>query len=209
MRRSDSSPTGGLSHFQRSFLSGGLTGIIEICITYPFEFIKSSLQVQPGRYSGPLHALRSNVRAHGWQVLYRGSPSWLLFAFPKVAIRFTSFDAAAQALATLGLADADTGQSDLARDVGAGLAAGSVEAVTCLAPCQNISIKMTHDANLCVANQRYPRFFPGVAMICREVGVAGMLAGVGPVLVKNSVNYAIRFSGFRFLAQQLRVLTGE
>jgi len=74
------------------------------------------------------------------------------------------------------------------------MVAGAVEAPLTLVPMQNISIKMTHDANKPPAQQRYPKFFPGLALIAREEGVAGLvLKGLTPTILKNVVNYAIRF----------------
>ena len=156
------------------FLSGGLSGGLEIVITYPLEFIKNSLQTQPGRYAGPRDALVSNLRAHGPTVLYRGIPSWLLFAFPRSAIRFTVFDQTAAALDTqMGIAgeaggaaaggsartggDGGAARQRVVRDLLAGIVAGVVEAFTCLTPNQNLAIKLTHDANLPATQQRFTR----------------------------------------------------
>ena len=56
--------------------SGSVAGGIEICITYPLEFAKNSMQVQPGRFRSLVHAIQYNVAKDGWSVLYRGLPSW-------------------------------------------------------------------------------------------------------------------------------------
>ena len=53
---------------------------------------------------------------------------------------------------------------------------------------------MTHDANKLPVEQRYPRFFPGVALIAREEGFRGLVVkGLWPTVAKNCVNYSIRF----------------
>jgi hypothetical protein len=57
-------------------LAGTVAGSIEICITYPLEFAKSSMQVQPGRFRSMFHAVQFNVAKDGPLVLYRGLPSW-------------------------------------------------------------------------------------------------------------------------------------
>ena len=57
----------------------------------------------------------------------------------------------------------------------AGMVAGAAEAPLCLVPMQNISIKMTHDANKPPADQKYPRFLPGLARIAREEGFSGLV----------------------------------
>ena len=157
------------------------------CTVAPLlELIKNSLQTQPGRYAGPRDALVSNLRANGPTVLYRGIPSWLLFAFPRSAIRFTVFDQTAAALDTqMGTAgeaggraggavggavggaaaggsartggDGGAARQRVVRDLLAGIVAGVVEAITCLTPNQNLAIKLTHDANLPATQQRFTR----------------------------------------------------
>ena len=97
------------------------------------------MQLQPTRFKSPLECARVNVAAHGAGVLYKGIPSWWLFAFPRNAVRFTCFDLFTHQLNI---------SSDVGRDAVAGIGAGIVEAYMTLIPCQNLSIKMTHDANL-------------------------------------------------------------
>ncbi len=208
---------------RHAFLAGGVSGILEISCTYPLEFVKNSMQLQPSRFRGPLHALRSNIAAHGPRVLYRGLPSWLLFAFPRSAIRFAFFDRFQGIIdrscgvdSHLGGDGDDNGGAPppeemyrLSRDAAAGIGAGLIEAVLCLTPCQNLSIKMTHEANLPPAERRYsPRFFRATGSICRDAGLRGMLAGVGPTCAKNCLNQSIRFPGFHFLTRAYCERTG-
>ena len=211
---------------RHAFLAGGVSGILEISCTYPLEFVKNSMQLQPSRFRGPLHALRSNVAAHGPSVLYRGLPSWLLFAFPRSAIRFAFFDqfqgiidrgCGVHAYVDDGDADDNADAEDvdlpelyrLSRDAAAGIGAGLIEAVLCLTPCQNLSIKMTHEANLPPSERRYsPRFFRATASIFRDAGLRGILAGVGPTCAKNCLNQSIRFPGFHFLTRAYCERTG-
>ena len=186
------------------FLAGGISGVLEICITYPLEFIKNSLQLQPGRFAGPVHAARTLTKEQGVRVLYRGLPSWLLFSFPRSAIRYTGFSFFSDILdASRAFSWIDDGTTRrAARDGIAGILAGGIEAVTCLVPCQNLSIKITHDANLPVRDRTFsPRFLPAAAQIFMANGVRGMLAGAGPTLFKNCLNQSIRFPGFFFFSE--------
>ena len=79
-------------------------------------------------------------------VLYRGSPAWFLFSFPKTAVRFYSFEQAHH------LFKRNTGLSSNGLYVSSGIVAGLVEAVLCLTPMQNLSLKLTHEA----ASERKP-----------------------------------------------------
>ena len=98
---------------------------------------QNSLQLEPGRYRNTWAALRANVQSSGPLVLYRGLPSWLLFSFPRNAVRFYVFEGVSSSTPLSAL-------PDLARNATAGGIAGVLEGVTCLVPMQNISIKMTH-----------------------------------------------------------------
>lgn len=95
-------------------IAGALAGGIEICITYPLESIKVPAITRRQCCSGPgtpitlsrpplqaqmqlhesiarqgiLRCGQSTVVNHGVAGLYRGLSSWLVFAFPKTAIRF-------------------------------------------------------------------------------------------------------------------------
>ena len=75
------------------FLAGGITGAIEICITYPLEYAKCQLQLsQPGHSSGAkssvsgslLGVFRDTMRNRGVVGLYSGLPPWYAFMFVHV-----------------------------------------------------------------------------------------------------------------------------
>ena len=183
------------------FLAGGVAGIVEISITYPFEFVKTSVQL--GMDRSPLHALSRNFKAGGIRLLYSGFPSWLLFAFPRSALRFTVFQKTNSALHGV---SKETGL-ELAPTIlnaSAGLVAGAVEGVLCLTPMQNLSVRMTHDANLSLQQQRFRGFFSGALQICRDIGPTGLLRGAEMITIKNSTNNVIRFAGFHALSEILR-----
>lgn len=97
--------------------TGGLAGGIEICITFPTEYVKTQLQLDeranPPRYRGigkeglpgvargtlrsrgarvltapPVgDCVRQTVRSHGVLGLYRGLSSLLYGSIPKAAVR--------------------------------------------------------------------------------------------------------------------------
>ena len=81
-----------MNHRHARIGAGAVAGGIEICATYPLEFAKNSMQVQPGRFSNFIHAMKFNVAKDGPMILYRGLPSWLLFAFPRSWVRFGVYE---------------------------------------------------------------------------------------------------------------------
>ena len=79
---------------QHPVAAGMVAGSLEICVTYPMEYVKTALQLQQeastlfageGRYRSVWHCVRETVRQDGFLGLYRGGASWILFAGPRSA----------------------------------------------------------------------------------------------------------------------------
>ncbi len=74
---------------------GGITGGIEISITYPTEFVKTQLQLDESssksggtrKYAGPIDCVKKTVQARGVLGLYRGLSVLLYGSIPKSAVR--------------------------------------------------------------------------------------------------------------------------
>lgn len=75
------------------FSKGGITGGIEICITFPTEYVKTQLQLDERsakpRYNGIADVVRQTVRSHGFFGLYRGLSVLVYGSIPKSAVRFS------------------------------------------------------------------------------------------------------------------------
>jgi solute carrier family 25 citrate transporter 1 len=77
------------------FFVGGITGGIEICITFPTEFVKTQLQLDEGssrrgeakQYNGVIDCVKKTVRTRGFFGLYRGLSVLLYGSIPKSAVR--------------------------------------------------------------------------------------------------------------------------
>lgn len=85
-----------LSHAMRVACAGGISGAIEICITYPTEYVKTQLQLDERsakpRYTGIADVVKQTVRDKGVTGLYRGLPPLLYGSVPKSAVRFGGFE---------------------------------------------------------------------------------------------------------------------
>lgn len=73
-------------------LPGGITGGLEICITFPTEYVKTQLQLDERsgvqkRYTGPMNCVSVTVRDYGVRGLYRGLSVLLYGSIPKSAVR--------------------------------------------------------------------------------------------------------------------------
>ena len=84
--------TGGL----KGIVAGGITGGIEICITYPTEFVKTQLQLDESsskggqavkKYAGPMDCVKKTINQRGFFGLYRGLSGLLYGSIPKSAVR--------------------------------------------------------------------------------------------------------------------------
>ncbi|KAF3840799.1 hypothetical protein F7725_006661 [Dissostichus mawsoni] len=147
-------------------LESGIAGGIEICITFPTEYVKTQLQLDeranPPRYRGIGDCVKLTVQDHGLRGLYRGLSSLLYGSIPKSAVRFGTFD-----MLSNPMRDA-TGRLDNTRSLVCGLGAGITEAIVVVCPMETLKVKMIHDQ--CSLRPRYRGFFHGISEIIREQG---------------------------------------
>ena len=187
------------------FLAGVLTGVIEICFTFPLEFLKVQLQLQSithgsgqgrrglgGCPSGNSTTTWQNVATTTWRKngplgFYRGFGPWIYFAPFRSSVRFSTFEHVAEAW---GRASGDPrGGKDLplGTTLVAGLAAGFVEASLVVTPMLNIQVKQTQDS-LSLA----PKLPASTAMAAVEIWRAGgwrsFFSGVDATTLKGMVN---------------------
>ena len=78
-------------------MTGGITGGIEICITYPTEYVKTQLQLDEKagtaakQYTGIWDCCKKTVQRHGVFGLYRGLSVLVYGSIPKSAVRYKFF----------------------------------------------------------------------------------------------------------------------
>ncbi|KAM4700527.1 tricarboxylate transport protein, mitochondrial-like [Discoglossus pictus] len=178
-----------ITHPGKAILAGGIAGGIEICITFPTEYVKTQLQLDeranPPRYRGIGHCVRLTVQDHGVKGLYRGLSSLLYGSIPKSAVRFGMFEFLSN------YARSTTGKLDSKASLLCGLGAGVAEAIMIVCPMETIKVKFIHDQNS--STPKYRGFFHGVREIIREQGLRGTYQGLTPTILKQGSNQAIRF----------------
>merc|ERR1712212_612684 len=72
----------------KGIIAGGITGGIEICITYPTEYVKTQLQLDEksrpvAKYNGMVDCAKQHMRQSGLRGLYKGLPVLLVGSVPK------------------------------------------------------------------------------------------------------------------------------
>lgn len=75
---------------------GGIAGGLEICCTFPTEYVKTQIQLDEKalvpKYKGPVDCVKLTVKEHGILGLYRGLSSLLYGSIPKASIRLDNCD---------------------------------------------------------------------------------------------------------------------
>jgi len=191
----------------KAVLAGGIAGGIEICITFPTEYVKTQLQLAekqvPPKYTGISDCVRKTVASHGVRGLYRGLSSLVYGSIPKSAIRFGTFEMLANNVrATTGEKKLTTGQGLLC-----GLGAGVAEAIFAVCPMETIKVKFIHDQTS--ANPKYRGFAHGVVQIVKQQGFGGIYQGLTATILKQGSNQAIRFATMTTLCNWYSKKTGE
>ncbi|XP_046415093.1 putative tricarboxylate transport protein, mitochondrial [Neodiprion virginianus] len=174
----------------KGIVAGGITGGIEICITYPTEYVKTQLQLDgkagAGKeYSGILDCVKKTVKGHGVLGLYRGLSVLIYGSIPKSAVRFGAFESVKKRLVD------SEGKLNAQTRLLAGLCAGVSEAVLVVTPMETVKVKFINDQRS--GNPRYKGFLHGVTLIVKESGARGVYQGLVPTVMRQGSNQAIRF----------------
>merc|ERR1712141_734740 len=177
----------GNSKFLKGIIAGGITGGIEICITYPTEYVKTQLQLDEklGKYKGIVDCTKQTVQTNGVRGLYRGLPVLLYGSIPKSAVRFGGFEQFKKLMV-----DEKGNLSPISRLL-CGLGAGVSEAILAVTPMETVKVKFINDQRS--ANPKFKGFFHGMKTILKEQGIRGTYQGVTATIIKQGSNQAIRF----------------
>jgi solute carrier family 25 citrate transporter 1 len=182
--------------FWKASLSGGITGGLEICITFPTEFVKTMQQLYP-EYSkkGSMACVRETLAKHGPMGLYRGLSCLVFFSVPKAAVRFGSKEALDSYVFTKHTA----GSIFMS-----GACAGALEALFVVTPMETLKVKLIHDRLM--PEPKYSGFFHGVRSIYAAQGWRGIYKGPVPTVIKQSSNQAIRFTVYEEIKSNLEAM---
>ncbi|KAL5015852.1 hypothetical protein ScPMuIL_005441 [Solemya velum] len=174
----------------KGILAGGITGGLEICITFPTEYVKTQLQLDERagvarRYKGPIDCVQVTVKQYGMRGLYRGLTVLLYGSIPKSAVRFGGFE-------ELKRHNADAnGHLTPSKRMLCGLGAGVMEAIFAVTPMETLKVKFINDQTS--ANPKFKGFYHGVREIIKQQGIRGTYQGLTPTIIKQGSNQAIRF----------------
>ncbi|GFO10583.1 tricarboxylate transport protein, mitochondrial [Plakobranchus ocellatus] len=174
----------------KGIIAGAITGGLEICITFPTEYVKTQLQLDEKlgsqkRYTGPINCVTKTVKEYGIRGLYRGLSVLLYGSIPKSAVRFGSFEELKKRF--VGTDGTLSAQQRLL----CGLGAGVSEAIFAVTPMETVKVKFINDQTS--AKPQYRGFFHGVRCIIAEQGIRGVYQGLTATMMKQGSNQAMRF----------------
>ncbi|KAK8858746.1 hypothetical protein IAR55_002975 [Kwoniella newhampshirensis] len=179
-----------------SLLAGAVAGGTEAFVTFPLESLKTQLQF--GALAGekslsPYQALRQTINQRGFAGLYAGVTPVVIGNAVKAGVRFTTYDQFKSLLKD------DEGKLTAPRSMLAGLGAGMSEAIIAVTPSETIKTKMIEDSKR--PQPRFKGMVHGIKTIIAEEGYRGVYRGVGPVMLRQGANSAVRFSSYSTLKQ--------
>lgn len=166
---------------------GGITGAIEISITYPTEYTKTVMQLYPEvNKKGAIACVKDTLATGGYFRLYKGYSALLLFSVPKNYVRFGAFHYSRTHFFP------DTTKK--LHTFYCGLLAGAAEAVFVVTPQETLKTKLIHDK--LSPNPKYRNVFHGIYSILKAQGFWGVYAGPLATTLKQSSNQGVRFVVF-------------
>ena len=140
----------------RSFhLKGGLTGAIEISITFQTEYVKTCMQLYPEiNKKGAVQCVKNTFAEKGVLGFYRGYGALLLFSVPKNYTRFGTYAYMQANVLT---------ERTKINNFLCGIAAGSAEALLVVTPQETLKTKLIHDK--LSPQPKYKNVFHGIYSI--------------------------------------------
>lgn len=134
--------------------------------------------------------------------LYKGLGAVLTGIVPKMAIRFTSFEAYKQLLA-----DPATGRVSGQATFAAGLAAGVTEAVAVVTPMEVIKIRLQaqhHSMADPLDVPKYRNAAHALYTVVREEGFGALYRGVSLTALRQGTNQAVNFTAYSYFKVWLK-----
>lgn len=136
-------------------------------------------------YTGIWDCVTKTVKTRGFFGLYRGLSVLLYGSIPKSAVRFGAYETVKKQVVK------DDQVFTAQKKLLTGLCAGVCEAIFAVTPMETVKVKFINDQRS--ANPRFKGFFHGVGIIVKEQGFRGVYQGLGPTILKQGSNQAIRF----------------
>lgn len=182
--------------------------MMEALVCHPLDTIKVRMQLsrrarQPGAPKrGFLKTGSEIVKKETPLGLYKGLGAVLTGIIPKMAIRFTSFEAYKQMLS-----DKESGIVTGKATFLAGLAAGVTEAVAVVTPMEVIKIRLQaqhHSMADPLDIPKYRNAAHALYTVVREEGFGALYRGVSLTALRQGTNQAVNFTAYTYFKEWLK-----
>ncbi|KAI0882017.1 mitochondrial carrier [Annulohypoxylon maeteangense] len=190
-----------------NLIAGGGAGMMEALVCHPLDTIKVRMQLsrrarQPGAPKrGFIRTGSEIVKRETPLGLYKGLGAVLTGIVPKMAIRFTSFEAYKQMLA-----DSETKTITGRGTFLAGLAAGVTEAVAVVTPMEVVKIRLQaqhHSMADPLDIPKYRNAAHALYTVVKEEGVGALYRGVSLTALRQGSNQAVNFTAYTYFKEAL------
>lgn len=177
-------------------LSSATAGAVEALATYPFEFAKTRVQLQPRLYShhNPFSVLFNVVRYEGVGAVYTGCSTLVLGTAFKVSVRFASYTWFRARLVD------DKGTLTPGRGVLTGCLAGLVESVVAVTPTERVKTLLIEQARARVGLHRERKIDPGLGL----KSIRGLYRGLVPTILKQSSTQGVKMGSYNVIRELSR-----
>ncbi|KAK0389046.1 hypothetical protein NLU13_2622 [Sarocladium strictum] len=192
-----------------NLIAGGGAGMMEALACHPLDTIKVRMQLsrrarQPGAPKrGFIRTGAEIIKKETPLGLYKGLGAVFTGIVPKMAIRFTSFEAYKQFLA-----DKETGIVSGRATFLAGLAAGVTEAVAVVTPMEVIKIRLQaqhHSMADPLDVPKYRNAAHALYTVVKEEGFGALYRGVSLTALRQGTNQAVNFTAYTYFKEWLKV----
>ncbi|TFJ86013.1 hypothetical protein NSK_002833 [Nannochloropsis salina CCMP1776] len=184
--------------FVHHLIAGGAAGFVESSICHPLDTIKTRMQLRQA--GGSTHGLFMTafriVQKESFPALYKGLTAVYMGIVPKMAVRFSSFEAYKSYLA-----GADGKVSPVGTFL-AGLGSGVTEAVLVVTPAEVCKIRLQAQFHsmadpVQLANRKYRNVLQTALVVAREEGIGALYKGVVPTVMRQGINQAVNFTTYQ------------
>jgi len=183
-----------------NLIAGGAAGMMEALVCHPLDTIKVRMQLSR-RARAPGAKKRSFITTGADIVkretplgLYKGLGAVITGIVPKMAIRFSSFEAYKKLLA-----DKETGAVSGQATFMAGLGAGVTEAVCVVTPMEVIKIRLQaqhHSMADPLDIPKYRNAAHALYTVVKEEGIGALYRGISLTALRQGSNQAVNFTAY-------------
>ncbi|GBB88448.1 hypothetical protein RclHR1_00150044 [Rhizophagus clarus] len=197
------SKAGDKKNLSTHFLAGGGAGLCEAVCCHPLDTIKVRMQLSKKSPRPGFITVAYNIfRKESIFAFYKGLGAVVTGIVPKMAIRFSSFEAYKGFLA-----NKETGKVSTAATFFAGLGAGITEAVLVVTPMDVIKIRLQaqrHSMTDPLDIPKYRNAAHATYTILKEEGFRALYKGVALTALRQATNQAVNFTVYQEMKKQMK-----